>query len=260
MTAKEKLEELLTQAESLLVRLSRDVFAASKTGKAKAAVIKYQTTLEEDYEAWANDTAYQLAEADSDAERQELLAAALLILLALLKRHGKEALPEAVDLALDGDDPDEEIAALLASTISKNSNYLTESLIPDVKAKLSSGLTDPDIIAAIAGGTGAAAIGGLMATFIGRVGSYAGEFWRLYNETTGVAAGDGPVIAYLDPDAKHCHECPEFHSEGGKEYASFDAYKAATGGRVPGDFECLHNCRCFIERGGEIIAIGPGAI
>lgn len=214
------------------------------------AVNAYQRELERIYAEWADDAAEQLAEADED-ERDDLLAALLLLLLALLRKAGREHLPEAVEMGLDGQPYNPDVAKLLATVLEENETYLSDSFIPAVGAKVRGGLLDGDVIAALAAGTGDVALGGLLATMTGRVANYAGEWWKLYNRTTGAAAKAAgvKVTAYLDPNARHCSDCPRHHSEAGREYASYDDYLAETGDRAPGEFECGGGCRCWLEFG-----------
>lgn len=232
-------------------RHKTETFAATPSGKAKTAVNKYQLDLEGDYQDWAEDTAAKLAAASSDSKREEVLAAALLLLLALLKRKGKDAIPEAAVIALSGADPIAAIDDLVSDAISENDDYLSDSLIPDIEKKVKAGLLDPGIIAALAAGEGAAAFLALLQTETSRVGSYSGEWWKTYNSAVGLVADENgsKVTSYLDPRADHCGECPEFAETGGKVYGSWKEYQDATGGRVPGEFECGPNCRCWLEFG-----------
>lgn len=242
------LAAIIHKAELLLAQIQAELFASKPVGKARAKVAEYEDDLEAEYEQWAKETAAKLARAKEN-ERKAILAAALLLLLALLKRAGEDALPEAIEIALDGADPTDEIESLLNETIDENDGFLEDSLIPDIEARALDKLSTPEIIAAIAAGTGAAAIAEMLGGFTQRTGSYSGEFWKLYNKALGVIADENktPLKAYLDPAAKHCSECPKFHEVDGREYASYAAYLEKTDGRVPGEFECAGNCRCWLE-------------
>ena len=215
-----------------------------------AAVARYERRLADDYREWADDLAAQLADDPDNAD--ELIAAALLALLLLLRRRGQENLPGAVELALSRAGLPTATAAMLerlAAAIARNDEYLTNSLLPAIGERLREMLASGEW--ALMKLDGAAALTdwvmGWLTTFAGRVALYAGAWWTLNQETFGEASGGKPVVAYLDPQAKHCSECPRFHSETGEEYSSYENYLGATGGRVPGQFECAGNCRCWLE-------------
>lgn len=250
MTPIERLQTLLAHAEHLVSAMTAELFASKPIAKARNAVSQYETDLEDEYQQWAEETAAKLAKA-SESKREEVLAAALLLLLALLKRKGREALPDAVEIALDGGDPIGALDDLLDEAIDENDDFLTKSLIPDIEKRMNDQLGTAAILTAIATGEGAAAIGELLAGFEQRVGSYSGEFWKLYNKAGGVLADENKskVKAYLDPAAQHCSECPQFHDVDGREYENYAAYLEATDDRVPGQFECAGNCRCWLEFG-----------
>jgi hypothetical protein len=223
--------------------------AARKERKEVAAVNRYQATLESDYREWADDLAGALANDPDNAD--ELIAAALLALLLLLRRRGAEHLPDAVALALAraGGTASAALLQRLADAIARNDGYLTESLLPALGERLRELLASGEW--ALAAGDGAGAVRGLVGTWLealtARVGLYAGAWWALHQDAFGEASGDRPLKAYLDPQAKHCSECPRYHSEGGEHYDSYESYLGATGGRVPGQFECLGWCRCWLE-------------
>ena len=231
-------------------------FAATgaRPRKEVAAVNAYQAALESTYDEWAEDCAQQLAEADEE-DRSELLLLLLLLLLGRLRKLGEEYLPGAVNAALGDTPPPADVWARLAAAIAQNDDYLENSLLPALRLKLEAALADSDVLAAFRAGpaAAAAALRGALATFAARVTSYAGEFWKLVNFSRGAAAAaqKRPIRAFLDAQAPHCDDCPQFHSEDGREYDSWDDYLAATGGRVPGQFQCAGNCRCWVEIEGE---------
>lgn len=214
-----------------------DTFAARPNPHQR--VNRYQADLQKAYTDWYEETADDLSGTEDDDAKDEIIAAALLALLALLKKMGRENLPDAVDLALGGGASFPELDGLLDDQIEENEKYLTTSLIPDLKSALAS----------VAAGASAEAIIGTLSGFTTRVGSYGGEWWSLYNESVGLVSKKSgkKVVVYLDEQAKHCGECPNFGSVDGKEYESWDAYMESTGGRVPGDFECGPNCRCTVQ-------------
>jgi hypothetical protein len=217
--------------------------------KEVAAVNEYAYELDSEYADWADDAATQLAEEPDDDKRREMLLALLLLLLARLSKLGAENLPGAVSLALDGVTAPAKYYAQLAKIIESNSKFLADSLIPDIRAKIEAAMALPEWGAFTETGPLHDWIMGWFLSFAGRIASYAGAWWNLYNWSVGTAADDlgGGVKGYLDRQARHCHDCPRYHSEEGEQYSSFENYLGATGNRLPGDFECKNNCRCFLE-------------
>jgi hypothetical protein len=229
---------------------------ARKARKEVAAVKRYETTLTDTYSEWAADLAAQIAEDPDHAD--ELIAAALLALLLLLRRRGSEHLPDAVTLALEraGGTGTAAIWQRLAAAVARNDEYLTTSLIPALGERLREMLAGGEWAAMQLGEVSALTdwVMGWLTTFSSRVALYAGTWWTLHQEAFGDASAGRPVVAYLDPQAKHCGDCPRYHSETGVEYESYDSYLGATGGRSPGQFECGGNCRCTLDLGGGAVA------
>jgi hypothetical protein len=241
-----------------------DAFAAGSrrapTRKARpevAAVNRYQATLESAFSDWADDAAAQLAEAGDD-DRDEVLAALLLALLLLLRRQGSQALPEAVTLALEraGGTGTAAIWQALAAAVARNDEYLTTSLLPAIGERLRELLASGEWAALQLEGPAALTdwVMGWLTTFAARVASYAGAWWSLHQQAFGLATDGKPIVAYLDKQARHCSECPRYHSEAGEEYSSYENYLGATGNRTPGQFECQGNCRCWLDLGGGDVA------
>ena len=235
-----------------------DTFAARRINARKqqqprrevAAVNRYQAALTTTYGDWADDLALQLAEAEPE-DHDELIAAALLALLLLLQRQGGEHLPDAVALALEraGGTGTAAIWARLAAAIERNDTYLRDSLMPALgerlREMLASGewaLMRLEPVTALTDW-----VMGWLTTFASRIAMYAGTWWTLNQEVFGEASNGKPLIAYLDPDSRHCSECPLYHSEAGEHYSSYENYLGATGNRTPGQFECLSSCRCWLE-------------
>lgn len=212
------------------------------------AVNAYQYELEGTYKDWSGSTAKDIANAQNDDERRAAIEAALLALLAQMREEGHRELTNAMLLALGTDAPTPEMLSRLSQALSENDQYLSDSLIPDLRAKIEAALRDPDILAAMELGLAAFidALRSMMMTSLARVALYAGAWWTIYNWTIG-AKSKGEIHAYLDPQAHHCTDCPKYQSVNGRVYESFDAYLAATGGRVPGQFACHGNCRCELK-------------
>ena len=218
--------------------------------KAIAAVNAYQTELQDAYNEWADKLATDLDAAD-DSDREKVIAAAVAALLLLLKRKGAESLPQAAALGF-GSATSDAAKALIAKQIAENESYLTDSLGPDLKARAMGAFEDDDILGAMEAGGGAAALAGLMKGATARVGSYAGQFWKAYNESVGEASqeagADGQpkrIRWVLDAQADHCKDCIEF---GDTDYDSYQDLLDTTGGVTPASgVECGANCRCHLE-------------
>ncbi len=216
----------------------------SNQTKAHRAVNAYQQTLEGVYADWADETAGKLANADNDTARKAAIAAAIALLLARLKKLGKENLPDAVKLAA-GEIPDS-LAGMLSDAIDENDSFLEDSLGPAIEDKVVGAFGSSDILAALASGAGATAFAGLLGTMAGRVAMYANAFWKLNNQTKGEVS-DGPIKWVLDKTVKdHCSDCSQW---GGQEWPSYQDMLDETGGLYPGnpELEDSGNCRCWLE-------------
>lgn len=211
--------------------------------RAVAAVNRYERELVDDYAAWASDAAKTLNMA---SDRLAVLDELLTELQSDLITVGREQLPEAMELGLGSDPVFGEVARALADALDSNERYIRDSLIPAIREKVTNVLADDDIAAVLGGATGEDALQGVLLRFSPRVAMYAGAFWTLYNRSLGQRVGQngGRLRHVLDHDAQHCHECPIY---GDRDYDSFEAYLAETGGRVPGQFACLHKCRCELK-------------
>lgn len=221
-----------------------------------SAVNRYQRDLEDAYDEWADDAAKKLAREKDDSKRDALIAVLLALLLARLMEIARVDLPNAVALGVGRNLTPPEVYKKLAEIMAENETYLENSLIPAIASKLRNALADEQLRRSISTGAVDAAVTlkGWLDTFMSRVASYAGAWWRLYNWSVGMSVDDQrlTVTAHLDPQAHHCSECPLYHRDGGEFYDNFDQYLGATGGRVPGEFECGGNCRCWLEFGPPI--------
>ena len=208
--------------------------------KAIVHVNAYQRELEDTYADWSDDLARDLAAAEDDDRREEILAAALAALLLRLRQEGRESMAKW----LSSVEPTPEVLQALADAVAENDRLLEQSLLPAVERKIRGGLQDEDILRALALGTGAAALAGLLATGRARVALYAGGLWSFMQHAIGLGALDR-VYWHLDPLAHHCPSCLAF---GNKEYESFDAMLRETGGVWPSHgVDCDGNCRCSLE-------------
>lgn len=225
--------------------------APGRPRKELAAVNAYQADLTDAYGDWADDAAGQLAAEPDDTQRQALLSALLLLLLSRLETLGETNLPAALALGTRGAAAPAKLYSKLAQIIDSNTKFLTDSLIPDLRAKIEQGLVRPEWVELRAPAEKRSWLMKWLDGFEARIGSYAGTYWTMYNWSVGMSVDDQRLTldAFLDPQARHCSECPQYHREGGEHYDNFDQYLGATGGRVPGEFECGGGCRCRLEFG-----------
>jgi len=211
-----------------------------RRSKAIVHVNTYQRALEDIYADWSEDLARDLAAAEDDDRREEILAAALAALLLRLRQEGRESMAEW----LSSVEPTPEVLQALADAVAENERLLEQNLLPAIERKVRGGLQDEDILRALALGTGAAALAGLLTTIRARVALYAGALWSFMQHAIGLGA-PGRVYWHLDPLAHHCASCLAF---GNKEYESFDAMLRETGGIWPSHgTDCAGNCRCSLE-------------
>jgi len=243
-----KLQRIETHSDSSLFDRFVDLRGAGHPGaksKPVQAVNAYQTELSHIYSRWSDDLAAQLAEAEP-GERDDILEAALVALLISLRAEGRKRITDGLMLALDGEPPTPEMLQELTDAISENDSYLADSLVPAIRSKIEAGLVDEDVLAALGIGEGAVAIGGILDTLGGRVAMYVGGWWALFNTIAGLGAKEHgkPVRWARDFLAHHCDTCLEF---GDRDYESYEALLAETGGITPANgTDCQGNCRCSL--------------
>jgi 2'-5' RNA ligase len=219
-----------------------DAFAAPRPRRETAAVNAYQARLEAELDDWIAAGLPQFAEVEDDDSREELLALLLLLLLTRLKARAGEAFPESIAIGLGkvrGARATAGMAQALEAALASNSRYLETSLLPALADALRGALAAGGDTAANV----AAAVGGLRA----RVGMYAGALHSLIQQVTGIAAREtGRRIFWRrDPQSVHCESCLQW---GDREYESYDAMLAETGGVEPANGTiCLSKCRCILE-------------
>ena len=207
---------------------------------ARRATDAYTARLAQIYDEWADEAGTELARTPPD-QREERLAALLLLLAARLKQAGRDGLTEAYELGAEGIEMDAEMEAELEAAIASNDRYIDGSLIPDVRARFLTDSGDPEF------GWQQADIGDALRAMEYRTQNYGGAFWAAIG--LGLAhhlaqQNDPPVRRYLDPTAQHCGTCPEKE----REYANWDEMVAYCGG-VPGDGsdECGPGCKCGVD-------------
>jgi len=205
---------------------------AARRPRVLGGVDVYQRELVDIYSRWADELITDLAGADED-EREEMIAAALALLLTRLRDEGRRRLTEAAEAGAG--ELTDEAQELLDDAVAANDDFLESSLIPALRERIETGIAEADL----------PDLGESLDAFDARVGLYAGAWWTLYHHAYALRA-EGKVTAYLDPLAKHCNECPEYQSVAGTVYDSMQDYLDATGDRMPGEFECVSNCRCWI--------------
>jgi len=212
--------------------------------KWERATNAYELELRRTYQAWADDTARVLAETDDEQEFNEKLDEAVEALIAMLILLGRRKLPEAYQLGLAGLPSSPQGIQELSQALASNEEFLLNSLDPGVRAKVRQRTSDDPLIK-----TDQASLAAVFATFLARVGSYAGAFWALIMRAAVDRVRQRPeeprVRWVLDERAKHCRDCPRLASI----YNNIEELLLTTGGHVPGSggTECLSNCRCHLE-------------
>jgi len=166
----------------------------------EAATNSYQHELRDIYTTWARDLAVDIEEGETDGEREEILAAALLALQADLVLLGNRRIRDGVRLGL-GDEFEMTAAVENAMTFQQFSNerYVKTSLMFDVRQRLNEALADPAVLA-----LGAAGIVALLEKMTARVESYAGGMWGGITIGVGVGSQGKGLYWNRDPQAKHC--------------------------------------------------------
>lgn len=226
-------------------------FADLRGGRRKweTATNAYQKALAALYEDWSRTLADDLEQAESDEERDAILAASLVVLAQEMRRLGRESISGGMLLVTSTPSP--ALLADIAQMMANNEDYIDNSLVPDIRYRVQQGYFDPDVVA-----TGAIAFLGILAAMQSRVESYAGTMWTTIQRAsadeavTGAETGElsGRVGWVRDAQAQHCDDCLEFGEDGepGRVYDSYEDMLAMTGGRLPGQVRCSANCRCWI--------------
>lgn len=205
----------------------------------------YQNELARTFEDWASELANDLA--GSDEEYDEILDAALLVLVGDLSDLGASNITKGAILGLGNTAPTPAYLGSLSSRLEANEGYIEASLLPDIRTAMLPAQFDA---------LDAAALLALLVTFGGRVESYSGAMWTAMQEAQGVTAqeaqeaGEGGRVEWmLEEGAAHCDDCTDFAGV----YDSWDEMMVTTGGRLPGEVECSANCRCslWVEVGDE---------
>lgn len=202
---------------------------------------QYEAELIRIYERWTAETAKRFIRAANTAARNTVVEDALLELEEELVNAGRKGLLDAMQLGSGDNELSPRGYEKLAEAITENEQYIANSLMPAIRIRMQVALNDEQFLRG-----GEVAIKGLLQSYNGRVGSYAGAYWRA------IFAGVGNALSQeqdtrrveweLDPAAEHCDDC--IRNAG--IYDSFDALELGVG--LPGErVRCRANCRCIVK-------------
>lgn len=238
---------------------------------------EYQGRLVATYDVWAKEVEGALVNEERSGSKGQALADIVLnrhlpILAERMKDVGRKGMLEAVQFGLGGETMDAQAVQLAQERIERNDMFIDDSLIPQVRAKLTQQLLKDEeaqkepaslfssprkyqldiegIVASLAAlrNTSAGFSGGFWnAVFLGAgLARLKDDKRRTENNET-----PRPVRWVLDPNAEHCKDSAGFHGCAGLEgqYESWDSLPTVPAGEVT----CRGNCRCGIE-----VETGPG--
>ena len=226
-------------------------------GNVEKATNEYQRKLVRAYDRWAVDARKAIIKAENagkhGVELEAVVDEELAILADAMKDLGREGILEAVTMGLGGETPDAEAFKVIADKVEENEEFIDESLIPDIRAKIAGHLQE-------AGKTyqlDELALSGVLTSMRTRAGGYAGTFWGAVFLGGGLAQkkkdkkraeeGKAPrrVRWVLDPSAEHCEDSAHGRGCVGLEgtYDSWDALPTLPASGTT----CLGNCRCGLE-------------
>lgn len=207
----------------------------NKLPKVFDAVNDYQTALDVLYALWIVEFIKDLSHEKSRAEQLTLIEIGVGLLLADLISLGHKSTPQAIKLA-GIKTPSQDLRLFVEEDLTTLDKLLETSLVADLRRKLREDVQKGESIETITKTLG---------SFQGRVRSYAGGWWGLYNRAIGDYAGK--VYWRIDPTVEHhCPTCLDF---GNRQYDSFERLIKTTNGIWPAHgTDCLGNCRCLLER------------
>ncbi len=199
------------------------------------AVNDYQAALDLLYVLWMAEFIKDLSHEKSRADQLTLIEIGIGLLLADLITAGHKSVPQAIKLA-GIKKPSQDLRLFVEEDLTTLDKLLETSLVADLRRKLREDTLKGESIETITKTLG---------SFQGRVRSYAGGWWGLYNRAVG--EHEGPVFWRIDPTVeKHCMTCLDF---GNRLYDSFERLVKSTGGIWPAhNTNCLGNCRCLLEK------------
>ena len=199
----------------------------------------YRDSLEGLYEGWVDSFVKAASKEEKEDDFRRLVDIAILMLLADMIERGRKKIPEAIAVAgfMPGEMPDN-LRGFLVNAVDRNDDFLSKSLIPDLRRQLhqaSDLRADPIELRRI------------MLKYSGRISSYAGAYWEVYNRAVGAKMGKDKILWRLDPQAQHCDTCLLY---GDRTYPSFDDMINFTGGIWPAHGTlCQHSDRCILLPG-----------
>ena len=201
-------------------------------------VNEYQGELGDMWEEFAGAVAAAIMLADDSATQSEIAFSMVDQFADDMSFLGREYI---FDGAVEGlQSEDSALLYLAGGRMAKNEGFINSSLVPSIRDRIALFFADPEnIISTVA-------LVALLMPLQARVESYAGQAWATVNESVGEYARKNSLPVYWQRDelADHCDSCLEF---GAREYASFNALLAETGGVLPADGTlCMGNCRCSL--------------
>ena len=203
-------------------------------------VNEYQGELGDLWEEFAAAAAIAVMQVDDSAMQTEIALSMVNQFADDMAFLGREYIFDGAVEGLADTEPDGSLLAIAGMRMATNEGFITESLVPSIREKLTTFFSDPvNIITSVA-------IVALLMPMQARVESYAGQAWAAINEATGEYARKNNLSVYWQRDelAEHCETCLVF---GAREYASYDLLLAETGGVLPADGTiCRGNCRCSL--------------
>lgn len=229
----------------------------ARTKKAKLTN-DYQAALLQLYDEWSKALVDSLPAEPTKAQVTAALNERLPQYGSGMRQLGADYIAQAVQMGAKADaKADKELAKLIAERVKSNDEYINDSLLPDIKAKIMAHMDEQAHFARRDYQFDLPALLGAFATMRVRVGSYSGQAWygifagamlQGRRETASDKAEGRPpkrVRWVLDPTAQHCTERPGYFGcpDLAHEYPSWDDLATVPGGQVA----CIMNCRCHIE-------------
>ncbi len=190
---------------------------------------KYRDELQDVYKDWLEEF---LVELDDEDDKQEYVAAALLLLGRRLKELQRTRLLEAFNVGLAGDPASPEALGELARHIREQEEYIDSSLLPHLEEHFLNRLDELEEI-------GQEAFEESLLKRAYRVGKYAGGFWGALQGAQVWISQDNRVCTWVSlDDPATCVDCAEYHM---KEFT-----KATLPTLPGGDVQCDGSCRCLL--------------
>ena len=213
-------------------------------------VNRYQVELRMLYAEWVDDLAVSLS--DYDYLSDEIILSSLAVLDARLVALSRQRIFEVFDLGYGAGEIEYTVDVIseVSSAMIDNERYIHTSLIPDLRTVIYDAIHNPAFLL-----LGTAFLVGELFKKASRVESYAGAAWNAVNKGAGMFASRQALPVYWLRDflVEHCESCLAY---GEREYVSYEALLAETGGVTPANgTACYGNCRCslMVLRDGEYV-------